>query len=341
MNIPSSADLTRNAFAQNRVTDDFRPLPGGAYPVGTVLQYVAQDFQQYPDYRTVQPVPAVANQLLLAGVVSEEMKSSSLSGGVNYGGFDGLGSVIAGASTARGSQLVPATVYGYHGSLLIDNTAGNAISNGTPLSSSATTVGRAQGNTAPVATAVLGNAALPSAGVGATLGTGAVTQASQTITVGGAPATGDVYTITLQIPYSQATPGVVQTRAILVGPLTGAQSASVTAAAAAIVAAIQNDPVAKLYYTAANAAGVVTVSALATALFPIFFANAFNANVGLPMNVTPFAVSLSGSAGNGLTIAGAKTVNGGGGTATITAGAASLAGGVGFVGSAPAWIALF
>lgn len=335
MNIPTSADLTRNAFASNRVTDDYRPLPAGAYPVGTLLQFVAQDFQQYPDYRTVQPSPAVANQLLLAGVVAEEMRST------NSGGFDGQGSTTSGAASARGSQIIPTTIFGYHGAVLIDNTGGNAISNGTALSSSATTAGRAQGNNAPVATAVLGNAALPSAGVGATLGTGVPAQASQTITVGGVPAVGDVYTITLQIPYNQNYPGIVQTRAVVVGPLNAGQAASVTAAAAAIVAAIQADAVASKYYTASNAAGVVTVAANANAVFPIYFANAFNANVGLPINITPFGISLSGSAANGLTIAGVKTVNGGGGTATITAGGGALAGGSGFIGQAPAWITLF
>jgi hypothetical protein len=153
-------------------------------------------------------------------------------------------------------------------------------------------------------------------------------QASATDTLTGTPAAGDVLSVTVQIPYNTANPGVAQTRTITT-TLTSGQAASVTTAAAALAAALNLDPVYALFYTASSAAGVVThaVNAL-SAKFLVTFGSTL---LGL---TDQFAVSLSGSIGNSMSFA-AATVSG----ATIsTASGAALTGGVGYLGTLPVWV---
>lgn len=341
MNIQQAVDLTRNSISENRITDDLRPLPGTSYPLGTVLQYVAQDSQAWIDFRTVQPSPLGAAQLKLAGVICEDfIPLTGVTGVLNttlnkWGGFDGSGSPAAAASGARGTQKVAATIYGYHPLVLIDNSNAGAVNltDGVPLGSSQNSAGYAQGVTSPTGNAQLGWAALPAAGVGSSLTKGAITQASQTVTIA-SPATNDIYFVTVQVSEIQTAPGTAQTRTIVIGPLTATQAGSATLAANQAVALLNADPVFLRYYIATNSAGVITVTALANALYARYFPAAW-INPGTNLNLTPFLVSLSGSAGNGLTISSGTTS----GSGTATAGAGSLAAGAGFKGYAPAFIA--
>ena len=327
MNVPQGADLTRNAIALNRITDDYRPGLGFAYPSGTVVCLPALDLQAFVDMRTVVPSPAAANVPLLIGVVSAESVSKTT------GGFDGLGAVVSAANAAaRGTQKLALTIYGQHDGVLVDNSgAGSAaIVHGTMLTSSVVTSGSAQGVTAaPPPNALLGSAVLPLAGLGATFGAGALVAAAITGTLTVA-APGQTVFATLQIGDSQNFPGVAQTRTISV-VLNATNGASVTTAAAALAAAINADPIASLIYVATSALGVVTLTALATGLFSRFFVPAMQ-NTSLAFNYAGYRFNTAGTGGNGLT-----TAFGGSGGATATGGGA-LAGGTGYKGTIPAFI---
>ena len=327
MNVPQSADLTKNAIALNRITDDYRPGLGFAYPSGTVVCLPALDAQAFLDMRTVIPSPAAANVPLLIGAVSAESISKTT------GGFDGLGNAVSGANAAtRGTQKLALTIYGQHDGVLIDNSgAGSAaIVHGTMLTSSPVTSGSAQGVTvAPPPNALLGSAVLPLAGLGATFGAGALVAAAITGTLTTAAA-GQTVFATLQIGDNQNFPGIVQTRTVSV-LLNATTGASVTSAAAALAAAINADPTLNQLYVATSALGVVTITALATGFFSRFFLTSLQ-NTSLSFNYAGYRFNTAGTGGNGLT-----TSFGGSGGAVATGGGA-LAGGTGYKGTIPAFI---
>jgi hypothetical protein len=320
--IAQGEDLTKNSVSVKRSTSGFRPTPGGAFPIGTLVKLRAIDNQIFPDYKTIEPSAAAQRDKKIVGVVSEE-----------WSGFDTAGGTTAGNANARGTQSVSVTCRGFHSAVLIDNTDATAaaITDGVALSSSKAAVGKCQGDNAPVVGTMLGWAALPAAGLGSSLGAGAVTQASQTATIAGVPTAGDTLSVTVQVPGIMAAPGVAQTRTISV-VLTAAQAASANTAAAALQAALAADPVFAVYYSATVLNAVVTVSANAAALFSVYHATPYT-NTGLPIDPGGFRVNLSGTVGNSLTFACAAV-----GGSTNTAGGATLANGAGYKGICPAWI---
>lgn len=321
MDIQQGVDLTKNSAATWRVTDEFRVVPAQVIPKGALVQMASLDNQQWLDYRTASLVPAGANAVKLIGLVSED-----------WSGFDGVGGTSApGGVLSRGTAVLKATIYGYHPSALFDNTAGVAIVDGTVVQSSATTSGYLQGVAAGVAAAVVGTAALPAAGFGSTLGVGALVAATQTLTIGGVPAAGDVYSVVIQVPWANTTAAipaanisVLQTRTITSPPLTAAQAASVTTAAAQEAIVLNADPAFAKYFTATAALGVITVAVKATSWNVTFLSGA------------QAQISAAGTVGNTITIAASKT-----GASTFVAGGATFAGGAGFVGTAPVYVGIF
>jgi hypothetical protein len=117
-----------------------------------------------------------------------------------------------------------------------------------------------------------GFAQLPAAGIGSSLTQAALAQASSPFTIGNNPAAGDSFTLTIQSPY-QGTPfniplntaGVLQTTTWTLPAITAAQAASATTMAAALVAYLNLQASFSKYYTATNAAGVVTITVNANA----------------------------------------------------------------------------
>jgi hypothetical protein len=327
VNIPIARDLTKNAFAQNKITDDLRPYPGAAYPLGTVLQLVPQDSQVYIDALTVQPVPAGRRAKFLIGAVAPEQYPS---------GFDGSGGQVAALAAARGTQKVTAAIYGQC-NVLLDSSGANAANliNGVALESSEVTAGYAEGvsDANHYQQCGLGYAFLPAAGIGSSLVAGALAAATVTFTIA-TPTAGDTIGVTLQIDYSQAYPGIVQTRTVSI-LLTAASAVSATTAAVALAAAINADPILSKWYSATNAAGVITVTALATGVIHLFPVSAWSYNNGIPINVFAITFNTAGMLANSLTSV--AVVSGGGGTTNV-AGAATLAGGTGYKGLCPAFL---
>src|SRR5215472_7522694 len=264
-------DLTKQYLQYARQINDFRPVANVTYTPGLCVQLTSQVGEQYPDEGTVQLPGLTANQAGIVGVVWEA-----------WPGFSGAGLPTTFVSPAnvttlqRGTSGVGVVVIGYHPSVLIDQsgTGAVAITNGVMLIPSRATAGYSQGTaTAPtVGLALVGMAVLAlstdSPSFGNSLGAGALAQAAQTATVTGVPAVGDILTVTIQIPYTTANPGVAQTLTISTPPLTSGQAASVTTAAAALVATLNANSTFAQYYTANNAAGVVTVAV--NALSPLF-----------------------------------------------------------------------
>ena len=316
-------DLTNQYLSFGRVLNDFRPVAGANYAPGTVVQLVALDLQVYPDMGAVAPTPASGTPSLVVGVVCE-----------SWVGFSGAGlptTFVSAASQSqvRGTQGVLIVEQGYHPSVLIDNSGAGStsIANGVPLIPSKGTVGYAQ-STAVIPPlgdmGLVGNAMLPASGFGASLGSGALVQASQTATIATAQI-GDVITLTLGAPFSEGAPGVPQTQTFSFTTT----SASPTTNAQAFTNALNGNLGFSQFFTASFAAGVmtITVNALGTP---------FLVTYGTGRTVTSkFSLGLSGTLGNAITIACAAL---GPGTTTFVAGGATLAGGTGYKGAIPAFI---
>lgn len=330
--IAQTRDLTNQYLSYGRNLSDYRPVAGTTYALGMNVNLVPQDQMTYPDAATVQPTPtAAAQQSLVVGVVCENWAGFNLTGippapptPQQPPSFTSPSSI----RTVRGSQGVLLVVRGYCPAVLVDATTGSAIGNGTLLVPSATTAGYAQGaTTAPIISmGLVGGAMLPSSGMGSAIAGGALVQASQTATIA-TPQAGDVISVTLQMPYSSANPGVPQTQTFSYTVKTTDTTATITGNS--FVTFLNGTGAFAQYYIATNAAGVVTiaVNALATP-FPIY--------VGFGNIVTgQWNISLSGMIGNSITFAATKT---GLGTTTIAAGGATLAGGAGFKGYIPAFI---
>lgn len=318
-------DLTKQYLSFGRVLNDFRPIANTLYAPGTVCQLVPLDQQVYPDQGTVAPTPATGTPSLVVGVVSE-----------SWSGFSGAGqpaTFLSPSSSAlvRGTQGVLLVEQGYHPSVLIDNsgTGAVAIGNGTLLIPSKGTAGYAQGASAIPTTGdmgIVGNAMLPSTGIGSTLGTGALVQASQTATLT-VPVAGDVINLTIQMPYSQAAPGVVQTTTY---SYTILPAQTPTTAGAAFAAQLNGTPSFAQFYTVSSTVGVMTVVVNA-------LSNPFLITFGSGSTVTgALSVGLSGSVGNSITFACSASPAPGG--TTFVAGGATLTGGTGYKGAIPAFL---
>ncbi|MGH7716287.1 MAG: hypothetical protein ACREML_09860 [Vulcanimicrobiaceae bacterium] len=300
-----------------RLIDSFRVLPNVTYPVGACLQLVSIDQQVAPDICTVGLPPTTANPQLIMGVVSDA-----------WNGFDNAGSFTSPAANARGTADVDVVLEGYHPAGLIDQAGTSAVSitNGVALIPSRRTSGYMQGVTTAVAGyGTVGIAVLPASGLCSSLTAAALAQGSNTVTVAGTPATNDVLTVNVQIPYNTTAPGIAQVRTVST-TLTSAQAASVTTAAAALVVALNADPVFAAYYIATSAAGVVTITVAPGALFTITYATTWS---GYTVTGGQMTFTWTGSACNGATITSSAV-----GGSTLTA-AGNIAAGTGYFGSIP------
>jgi hypothetical protein len=305
----------------------YRPVAATTYLPGSVLQTVSQDLELFPDQKCAQLSSTAAAQQGLVGVVDEDWPG--------FAGSIGPASYVSPASFTnfRGTVGVNVKTMGYHSGVLVDQSGTGAVTivNRLPLVASRATAGYAQGvaATAPLGgTSVVANAKLPASGIGSSLTAAALAQASQTATVA-TPAAGDALTVTIQSPYVSSAPGVAQTTTWTTPPLTAAQATSATTAALALLTYLNAQPNFSQYFTATQAAGVVTVTVNA-------LSTGFAVNFGSGQTVTSsFSIGLSGMVANSLTFA--AGVVGAGGT-TNTAGGANLAGGTGYFGTVPALI---
>lgn len=316
--LPQTGDLTKQYLSLERQIVGFRPNPGASYPIGSCVKLLSRDQQNYPDAKTVGPPVLTAAQQLIMGVVSD-----------TWPGFDGNGATVAPSSLARGTSEVQVVTIGYHPAALVDQsgTGATSITNETPLVPSRATAGYMQGIAAGVGG--LGTAAvafLPASGVCSTLTAAALAQATLTDTIAGTPAIGDVLSITLQIPYTLASPGVAQTYTLSHTLIAGEQT-TVTTAALALLTAINLDPILKLYYIASQSSGVVTITTVQGAAWLVTFGTSA---LGL---TDQFSFTWGGSAANGATMTVAAT---GGSTATASAG--TFSNGTGYKGSIPAFV---
>ena len=310
----------------------FRPIPGGTYLPGTVLQLCPTDTQVFPDEATAQAALTGTNLPLLCGVVDAAWPG--------FNGSIGSPSYTAPLNLAGeyGTNYVEAIVKGYVPGIFVDQsgTAAVTLTNGLSLVSSRVSVGYAQGQSivnAPGGSSVIACAALPASGIGSSITAAALVQATATDTLTGTPAVGDTLSVTIQSPYIATAPGTVQTVTYTTPPLTSGQAATVTTAAAALVAYLNGIASFSQYFIATNSAGVVTITVNA-------LATPFKVNTAGGVQSPTFAsegsswsISISGMVANSLTFAVSST----GGT-TSTASGANFAGGTGFKGLLPAWV---
>lgn len=327
--IGQTGDLSSQYLSFARVEDDFRPVASTVFTPGLAVQLAAQDLQIYPDQKTVKLTGTGASQQLIVGVVSEVWPGFNAGiGSPNY-------TSASSAQTVRGTQGVLVVTAGFHPGVFVDQsgTGATAVSNGTPLVASRATAGYAQGATAPVAGfGTVGVAMLPAAGFASTaLSAASLVQASQTATIAGTPAVGDTLSVTIQMPYTTANPGVAQTTTFTTPALTTAQAVSTTTAATALAAYLNAQTAFSTFYTATPAAAVVTV-AVNTAAAP--FLVTYGSGIDGQGVANQFTISLSGIVGNAITFACAAT-----GGSTNTAGSTTLASGAGFKGTIPALVA--
>lgn len=330
MDFPVGLDLTKSAFSQYNWTEDVRPTPGSTYLPGMAVQAASADNQIWGDYRTAKVPAATAALNGILGIVAPD-----------WGGFDGNGNPLTGAPASsytsfgtllnvRGTQAVKLVMFGY-ALALVDNTSGAAaVTDNSLLVTSATTAGYLQEAASGSPGSAVAFALLPAAGLGSSLGSGAIAAAHQTDTIAGTPAAGDVLTVTVQLPYqgtpiNPINPGTPYTYTVS-HTLSAADATSVTTAAASLVTACTNDATFSKYYSASNAAGVITVTLNA--------GNPFLVTYQLQQSQAGFAFfSTSGTFGNNLSFA----VSAAGGS-TATAGGATLTGGTGYKGLCPVFV---
>ena len=324
----SLTDLSSQYRSYERSEKIYRPITGATYNPGNVVQNVASNLEGWPDAKGVQPSIITANQQSLVGVVSEAWPgfAGSVSPG-NYG-------PITSFTTLRGTLGIEVVTQGYHPAILVDQSGSGAVTivNKLALIASIVTAGYAQGAsaTAPAGgTAVVANAKLPASGIGSSITAAALAQASQTDTLAGTPAAGDVLSVTIQTPYVSSAPGVVQTTTWTAPALTSAQATTVTTAALALLTYLNAQPSFSKWFIATQVAGVVTITVNA-------LGNLFNINYGSGTNETfAFNLALSGMIANSLTFAVASSAGAG---TTSTAGAATLASGTGYLGPVPGYV---
>lgn len=328
------------------IVTTIQPLPGtSGFVVGALIQGVGLDQQVFTDMQTGAPTPATATMKGLLGVVAPEWAPLvGVKGTPNYNGFNGKGSTISPASGALGSRGVPVIVRGFHPGILIDQLNGDAaLIYRKTVTSSQNTSGYGQ----TVATGIWGAAYaetwLPSTGPFSSLGSSTVAAATQTVTVGGTPATGDVYTVPVQIPFDEINYGQAKYYNMVAPALTAAQAASTTTAATALAAAINADPIASTYYNATASSAVVTMTVVAGNVFRVTTPGliTYGTTYGASFNLTT-----SGAMGNYLSlgtvsVAGNSTLTAGGSNSGYTGYPATsplFAGGTGYKGYCPAYI---
>jgi hypothetical protein len=305
----------------------FRPVASTVYTPGMCVKLASMDLQVFTDAKAIALTGTTANQQLIRGIVSETWNGFNATiGAANYTSGANLSALL------MPLPLIDVVVAGFHPAVFVDQSGAGAVTlvNELPLIPSRATAGYSQGiaaASAPGGTGFVGNALLPASGIGSSITAAALAQASQTDTIAGVPLAGDTLTVTIQSPYVASAPGTAQTLAYTI-TLTSAQAASVTLAAAALVAFLNAQASFNQYFTATNLAGVVTVTVNG-------LATPFRVNFGTGANVaSSFDISLSGMIANSLTFAVAAT-----GGSTATAGGANFAGGTGFKGTIPAVIA--
>lgn len=320
-------DLTFNNKSLGRLNESYRPLASTTYLPGSVLQLAPSDTQIYPDYKTVRLSVAQANT-----VVSQRLFCGVVAGAwPGFAGSIGAPSYTSPASGARGTQLIESVCKGVAG-ILVDQSGSGAVTlvHGGALVTSVATAGYAQGGADTVAVVPIAVAVLPASGIGSSITAAALAQAVAVFTVA-SPAAGDTVNTTIQAPYTETAPGVVQTATWSL-TLTSATAASATTAGNAIVAFLNAQPNFAQYFTATNTAGAVsvTVNALSTPFLITYGSGTTLTN--------SFSLGLSGMIANTLTTVG--SVTGSGGT-TYSAGAATFNGGTpgtGYKGLVPAMI---
>lgn len=314
--IAQTRDLTKQYLSYGRILSDYRPVALTLYAPGTVVQLVPLEQQVYPDESTVVPTVTVTGQQnLVVGVVTE-----------SWPGFAGVSNAIpqpnqppsflspSNAATARGTAGVTCVVQGFHPSVLVDLTAGAAVVDGTILVPSTTTPGTAQGATAQpaVGMGIVGVAMLPT---GLTLGTGALTQATESIAFAGtALPVGTTATVTVTLPGG--------------GPSFSFSTTSTAVQAAnAFATAIRNLMLANTSFTqyfVPSGSGSPIVLTVAAPPGPSFL---YNTPSG-----SQFPIALSGSVGNSVIVTATSSNIG----LTITP--SGFTGGLGYQGTVPAFI---
>ena len=310
------------------------------YVNGIACGLVAVDSQILPDFQTVQPLAAGTTTPNFVGVIQPAWQ-----------GFDNAGSLNASYISpatqlnTRGTVYVPLVVKGV-AYVWVDQAGSGAvtITNGIQIVSSRNTAGYGQGVAIATATprsGLIGSANLPASGIGSSLTAAALAQATQTFTVGGTPAAGDVLTVTLQIPYTDLQPGTAQTHSISV-TLNSTTAATTTTAATALAAALNADPYFAVqsvhgvgnpapYYLATSSTNVVTVAINAQAN-PFLVTGGTTNVAGSSVEQYRFNAYISGMVANSLTTV--ASVSAGAGS-TLTAGGATFSGGTGYKGKIP------
>ena len=329
----TTADFTTNNLPNvgPRGGQSYRPAPTAAtYLPGMSLQAVALDGQLAPDHTTVQITPAGTTLTKIMGVVSSE-----------WGGFiNGNNTNTTYTTTTnntgqvRGTQFIEGVVKGVAG-VLIDQAGSGAVTvvDGLQIVSSRNTAGYGQG--VAVSTAVgracYAVASLPSTGIGSSFTAAALAQASTDFTVA-SPASGDIVNTTIQVPYTQAAPGVVQTKTWSLA-LNSVSAVSATTAALAILTYLNSQSDFATYFIATQTAGAVHIAVNgASAPWAVTFGSGSN----FTGQVT---IGLSGMQANLLTTVG--SVTGAGGTTYSAAGTTFGGGtsaGTGYKGIIPAFI---
>lgn len=325
-------DLTGQYLGYDRDIDTFRPAIATTFTPGLAVKIVDQTLQIYPDEATIGlPSTTIgATQNLLMGVVAETW--------VGFGGSVVPGQFTSASSptTTRGTTGVDVVLRGFHPALFIDQSGSGAVTivNGLPIVPSVATAGRGQGVATATATGGLGTIGVAMLPVGSFFGSSltaaALAQAAATFTIAGTPTVGDVYTYTVTAPFSTAAPGVAQVYTFVVPPLTSAQAVSATTAALAVLTFLNAQPNFSQYWTATQAAGVITwtVNALANPWQITFGTN------GVLTNQYNLALSgmIANNATNGLAVTAAVT---GVSTNVVTT---QFAGGTGYRGTIPVYV---
>jgi hypothetical protein len=331
--ITQAADRTSSYRSYGRSTWSYRPVAGLVYTPGLSVQLVSQDLQLYPDAACVGLAALTGSQQKMCGIVAETWPgfSGSLASATPYTAPTNLGAV-------RGTLVIDVVVEGFHPAVFVDQSgaAATTITDGLTLVASRATAGYLQGvgiASAPGGSGVMANAFLPGTGFGSSLTAAALAQASQTDTIAGAPAAGDVLTMTLQTPWIDTAAGVLQTTVFMSPQLTTAQAVSVTTAAAAFATFLNAQAAFNKFWVAAAVAGVITVTV--NTLSAPYHVN-FATGIGGIATANAFDISLSGMLANTLTFAVGYT-QAGASTGTATAGGATFAGGTGFKGTIPAF----
>lgn len=305
-----------------------RPIANVTYNPGSVLQNVAANLELFPDEKGAQLSSTSAAQTSLVGVVSETWPG--FAGSIGAASYTSASSYTA----FRGTVGIETVTQGYHPAILLDQSGTGAVTvvDKISLIASRASVGYAQGGSATApggGTFVVANAKLPASGIASSLTAAALAQASQTDTLAGTPAAGDILSVTIQTPYVSSAPGTAQTTTWSTPPLTAAQAVSVTTAGLALLTYLNAQPGFSQFFIASQAAGVVTITVNA-------LANPFKINFGSGSAETnAFNISLSGMVANSLTFAVASSAGAG---TTSTAGAANLASGTGYLGIVPGYV---